>query len=250
MSLLRLFNHIVTQMMENVAAILKFCDKNQKENVYNYYTAWEWFKARHGEDATVVDITEKDKDDWVEFVFDRYMKVCHDAIRKYDKNHMIIGPKLDKPSMGSFRGISRWVDIIGYDYYGNAWDGDMAQIEQWYLWGGKPLINAEWYVKGMDAITPENDLTNESGVGWTVQTQKERGDYYQSFVLDMIESKVFVGWQWFRYTDNLGGRDSDGPDVNSNKGIYTRDYKPWPVILEAMKDINQNVYALTQHFDK
>ena len=228
------------------------CDKSKRENQYNYYTAWEWLKSRYGENAKVTDITEKDKDDWVEFVFDRYMKVCTDAIRKYDKNHMIIGPKLDKPSKGSFRGISKWVDIVAYDYYGNAWDADMAQVNQWYMWAGKPLINAEWYVKGMDAITPENDLTNESGVGWTVETQKERVDYYQSFVLDMIESGVFVGWQWFRYTDNVGGpsNGSSNPDLNSNKGIYTRDYKPYTETLEGMYRINRNVYELIKYFDK
>ena len=240
--------------MANSSMLLSYlsCDNSIRENRYNYYTAWEWLKSRYGENAKVTDITEKDKDDWVEFVFDRYMKVCTDAIRKYDKNHMIIGPKLDKPSKGSFRGISKWVDIVAYDYYGNAWDADMAQVNQWYMWAGKPLINAEWYVKGMDAITPENDLTNESGVGWTVETQKERVDYYQSFVLDMIESGVFVGWQWFRYTDNVGG-PSDGssnPDLNSNKGIYTRDYKPYTETLEGMYRINRNVYELIKYFDK
>jgi hypothetical protein len=165
---------------------------------------------------------------------------------------MIMGPKLDKPHKGSFRGLQKYVDVVLYDYYGNAWTADMPQVDQWYRWSGKPLINAEWYVKGMDACTAESEMTNEAGVGWTVETQKERGYYYQSFVLSMLESKVFVGWQWFRYTDNLGG-PSDGssnPDLNSNKGIYTRDYQPYETILNAMKDININVYSLTQYFDK
>jgi hypothetical protein len=68
----------------------------------------------------------------------------------------------------------------------------------------------------------------------------------------MIESGVFVGWQWFRYTDNVGG-PSDGssnPDLNSNKGIYTRDYKPYTETLEGMYRINRNVYELIKYFDK
>ena len=238
--------------MANDNMLLSYLTCDPATHIYNYYTAWEWLRDRHGEDAQVDDITDEDKCDWVEFVYDRYMKVCTDAIRKYDTNHMIIGPKLDKPHKGSFRGLKKWVDIIAYDYYGNAWTADMAQVEQWYLWGGKPLINAEWYVKGMDAITDTNDLTNESGVGYTVLTQQERGHYYHSFVLNMLESKAFVGWQWFRYTDNLGGPSTadSGPDLNSNKGIYTRDYKPHTTILESMKDININVYSLINYFDK
>ncbi|MBE7046427.1 MAG: DNRLRE domain-containing protein [Ruminococcaceae bacterium] len=227
------------------------CNPFKDRNIYNYYAAWAWLKDRYSEDASLEDITAKDEMDWVEYVYDRYMYVCVNAIRKYDKNHMIIGPKLDKNHQGSFRALKKWVDIVGYDYYGNAWTADIPQVEQWYLWAGKPMINTEWYVKGDDA-RGINDLTNESGVGWTATTQAERGYYYQSFVLSMLESDVFVGWQWFRYTDNLGGA-SDGsysPDKNANKGIYTRDYKPWTEILSIMKELNINVYSLTQYFDK
>ncbi len=220
------------------------------EYPYNYYTAWEWLKSRHGEDATIHDVTPEDKNDWVEFVYDRYMKVCTDAIRKYDKNHMIFGPKMDKPHHGAFRALKKWSDVIGYDYY-STWTGDMPQIDQWYKWSGKPMINAEWYVKGQDACTPETDLINEAGVGWEVMTQDERGHYYQGFVLNMIESKVFVGWQWFKYMDNDPAYpDNHFSNVNANKGIITRDYKTWDTFLSHMKEININTYALIEYFDK
>ncbi len=226
------------------------CDPYEKHNEYNYYTAWAWFKDRHGEDATISDITDKDKMDWVEFVYDRYMNVCVTAIRKYDKNHMILGPKLDKPNQGSFRGIKKWVDIVSYDYYGNAWTCDMPQVEQWYLWAGKPIINAEWYCKAEDAVNDKTGLTNFSGVGWQAKVQAERGYYYQSFVLDMLESKAFVGWQWFRYIDNPGDDKYDeGPDTNANKGVYTNYYEPWEELLNQMKLINENAYSLTEYFD-
>ena len=228
-------------------------DINDYWNYYSYYTAWEWLKSRHGENATINDITHDDKNDWVEFVYDRYMKVCTDAIRKYDKNHMMIGPKLDKPHKGSFRGVSKWVDILAYDYYGNAWTADMAQVDQWYMWAGKPMLNSEWYVKGADAVSDESGITNESGVGYTVPTQADRGRYYQSFVLNMLESRVFVGWQWFRYTDNdpdKPGLSPDSPDRNANKGILTRKYEPWNDLLSFMKEININSYRLTEYFDR
>ncbi|MBE7046429.1 MAG: DNRLRE domain-containing protein [Ruminococcaceae bacterium] len=226
------------------------CDPYKNGNVYNYHTAWAWLKDRHGEDVSVDDITDKDKMDWVEFVYDRYMKVCTDAIRKYDKNHMILGPKLDKPHQGSFRGIKKWVDIVCYDYYGNAWTCDMPQVEQWYLWAGKPIINAEWYCKAEDAVNELTGLTNFSGVGWQAKTQKERGYYYQSFVLDMLESKAFVGWQWFRYIDNPGDDKYDeGADTNANKGVYTNYYEPWEELLSQMKYTNENTYSLIDYFD-
>lgn len=229
------------------------CHPYDQKNIYNYYTAWEWLKSRHGEDAMLDDVTEEDKCDWVEFLYDRYMNVCVTAIRKYDKNHMIFGPKLDKPHQGSFRGMSRWADVILYDYYGNAWTAEHAMIDRFYRWGGKPLINAEWYCKGADACTEETGLTNFSGVGYQATTQKERGYYYQNFVINMMESKAFIGWHWFRYVDNPGREDKqfdEGADTNANKGLYTNFYTPWTELLSQMKLINENAYSLIDYFDK
>jgi len=226
-------------------------DKNNEKLLYTYYTAWAWLRERHGEKASISSVTAQDKTDWVEFVYDRYMQVCVNAIRKYDQNHMILGPKLDKPRQGCFRALSRHCDIIAYDYY-RVWDADAAQIDQWYRWSGRPMINAEYYVKGMDACTPESELSNWSGVGYSVNTQSERGMYYQSFALTMLESRVFVGWQWFKYMDNDPTYMRDQPthsNYDSNKGIITRDYRPYSELLSQMKKLNVNVYRLTEYFD-
>ncbi len=225
-------------------------DPLDQNTIYNYHTAWEWFKMRHGENASISDITDADKADWVEFVYDRYLNVCVTAIRKYDTNHLIFGPKLDKPNQGSFRGVSKWVDVVCYDYYGNAWTGELAMIDRFYRWSGKPLINAEWYAKGADAVNDETGLTNFSGVGYQATTQAERGYYYQNFVLNMLESKAFVGWHWFRYVDNPGDNKLDeGADTNANKGLYTNFYEPWEELLSQMKMINNNLYSLADYFD-
>ena len=69
----------------------------------------------------------------------------------------------------------------------------------------------------------------------------------------MLESKSFVGWQWFRYTDNdpdKPGLSPDSPDRNANKGILTRKYEPWNDLLSFMKEININSYRLTEYFDR
>ena len=223
----------------------------EQKHIYSYYTAWEWLKSRYGENASINDVTDKDRFDWVEFVYDRYMKVCHDAIKKYAPNHMFLGPKLDKPHLASFRAMDDWVDIVCYDYYGNAWTAELPMIDRFYRASGRPMINAEWYCKGRDACTEETQLTNMSGVGYQAMTQKERGYYFQNFVLNMLESKVFVGWQWFRYTDNLADdRENTFADYNANKGVYTRDYKPWTELLGQMKMINRNIYGLCDYFDR
>jgi hypothetical protein len=67
----------------------------------------------------------------------------------------------------------------------------------------------------------------------------------------LLESKVCVGWHWFKYGDN----DPDEPNTapsnrDSNKGILTARYAPYSPLMEAMKALNDRVYSLTEYFDQ
>lgn len=112
-------------------------------------------------------------------------------------------------------------------------------------------MNAEWYSKGRDACDMGLDITNVAGVGYEVATQKDRGYYYQTFVLGMLDSNVFVGWQWFKYMDNdPTDLSQDLSNIDANKGIYKRNYEPWNEFLSMIRDMNFNVYDLTEYMDK
>jgi hypothetical protein len=94
-------------------------------------------------------------------------------------------------------------------------------------------------------------MGNTSGAGWTVPTQRDRGYFYQNFVLALLESGVCVGWHWFKYMDNdLADRVTDPSNRDSNKGIVTIRYEGYLPLLDAMRELNQNVYPLTAYFDK
>ena len=236
-----------SNMLKNTLS--KSLDTN--DDYYDYTVAWEWFKQRHGENAAISDITHEDNEAWIEFAYDRYMQIVTKVIRKYDKNHMIFGPKLDTHNRSMFRSVGRYADAIGYDYYPNAFTPDRMVVNEWYKWGGKPLMNAEWYSKGRDACDMGLDITNVAGVGYEVATQKDRGYYYQTFVLGMLDSNVFVGWQWFKYMDNdPTDLSQDLSNIDANKGIYKRNYEPWNEFLSMIRDMNFNVYDLTEYMDK
>ena len=103
----------------------------------------------------------------------------------------------------------------------------------------------EWYAKGMDS-----GLANNSGAGWVVKTQTDRGRFYQNFILGLMESKNCVGWHWFKYVDN--NPDATAPDpsnADSNKGIVNFKYKPYYPLLNEMKKLNENTYQLIDYFD-
>jgi hypothetical protein len=114
----------------------------------------------------------------------------------------------------------------------------------WAAESGRPVIITEWYAKANDT-----GLSNRSGAGWVVRTQRDRGLFYQNFTLGLLESPACVGWHWFRYIDNDPlDTKSDPSNRDSNKGIVTIGYEPYTPLLEAMKQINERTYALAVHF--
>ena len=93
-------------------------------------------------------------------------------------------------------------------------------------------------------------MANTGGAGWLVKTQRERGLFYQNFALGLLESKVCVGWHWFRYSDNdLEEKATDPSNRDSNKGIVNNRYEPYAPLLAQMKSLNEHVYALADFFD-
>jgi len=68
--------------------------------------------------------------------------------------------------------------------------------------------------------------------------------------LGLLESRVCVGWDWFKYADNDPGETGADPsNRDSNKGILSNRYEPYVPLLEAMKRINERTYSLVEYFD-
>ncbi|MNL27744.1 hypothetical protein D3C87_1493520 [compost metagenome] len=94
-------------------------------------------------------------------------------------------------------------------------------------------------------------MPNNTGAGWLVRTQKERGLFYQNFTLELLKNKNSVGWHWFKYMDNdPEDLSTDYSNRDSNKGIVNSKFEPYLPLLKEMKIINDNAYQLTQYFDK
>ncbi|MBA7575430.1 hypothetical protein ES708_17260 [subsurface metagenome] len=117
-------------------------------------------------------------------------------------------------------------------------------INNWTSWSGKPFIITEWYVKGEDSGLP-----NQSGAGWIVKTQTDRGLFYQNYTLALLESGNCVGWHWFKYQDNdptLQGAELS--NIDANKGIVNYYYEEYKPLLNLMSEINKQVYDLSAYF--
>lgn len=217
-----------------------------------YLAAKAWLDERKGKNANVNDITDEDRSAFTAFYFETYMKKVTEALRKADPNHMYLGcrfnqnknkQELSNPEI--FRIAGKYMDIISINHY-RKWEPDQSTLNNWGEWSGKPFLITEWYTKAEDSGLPNN-----TGAGWLVHTQQDRGYFYQNFSLGLLQNKNCVGWHWFKYMDNdPDDLTTDPSNRDSNKGVVDRYFNPYIPLLEQMKQVNDNTYNLIQYFDK
>ena len=78
-----------------------------------------------------------------------------------------------------------------------------------------------------------------------MELTKERGAFYQNFVLGLLNSKKCVGWHWYRYFDKIDPHNK----TTANKGVVNKKYKPYEILHIAMREINKEIYYLIRYFD-
>jgi hypothetical protein len=193
-------------------------------------------------------ITNEHRQAFLKYVVDRYFKITSSAIKKYDPNHFFLGSRFygtDLQQQAVLEGAAPYVDIVSINYY-DEWTPNREKMANWEKWSGKPFIITEFYTKGEDSGLPNN-----TGAGWIVHTQQDRGRFYQNFCLGLLGSRVCVGWHWFQYMDNdPNDLSTDPSNRDSNKGIVTIEYKPYQPLLDVMRELNERVYTLIDFFDK
>jgi hypothetical protein len=183
------------------------------------------------------------------------------AVRKYDPNHMLLGTRfLHSVAKAPWvlRFASLYLDCMTINWYGR-WEILPEELYEVTKNADTPLMITEFYTKAIDS-----GLANTRGAGWTVGTQQDRADFFQSYTLRLLECKNFIGWHWFQYIDNdphpeviykdgkpdaTGKNWRDQSSIDANKGIVDNYHKPYETLMKAMYEINHNVYRLIDHFD-
>lgn len=231
-------------------------DPNEPRNRYSLAVAWAFLKRETGMDEPKIeDATDDMRERFRGAVYHRYFRVVSTALKAADPNHlylgcrfMFLGPHfMDGTLLGEsmMRAAGRWCDVISVNYY-LAWTPDGKEIEKWAKWSGKPLIISEWY-----AMASDSGMANATGAGFKVATQKDRARFYQNYALWLMECPWFVGFHWFKYSDNdPTDANAEASNVNGNKGIVTTEYVEWTDLTNAMKELNDQTYPLIEYFDR
>ena len=242
-----LLGHFSDNEMPLRAHALDLCLQLEKGEP-GYKAALAWLQKRKGrKDVGRKDVTPGDLDAFYGYYVEHYFSIVSAAIKKHDPNHLYLGIRLIGVSNNetAMRVYGKYADVMSMNWYG-AWMLEKERMDNWAKWTDKPFIISEWYAKGHDVP----GLTNESGAGWLVHTQKERGYYYQNMALNLLARKHNVGWHWFKYADNdPEDLSTDPSNRNSNKGIVNVKYAPYTELTDAMREINRQAYRLIEFFD-
>ena len=246
-------------------------DYTKEVNYYSYAATWTWLINMTGnENPSAADVDSEMLELFRGFVYDRYFNVVDAAFEKYDSNHMNLGCRFlthVKNAEWVLRFASLYLDAMTINWYGD-WTPNAEDIYEIARQADLPLEVTEFYTKGLENDgsfdDPSDPLKNTRGAGWVVRTQQDRGDFYENFTLRLIESGVFVSWQWHQYIDDddspeviyTGGKPDatgknwrDQSNIDANKGIVNNWHEPYEELCESMAQINFNVYRLALHFD-
>lgn len=204
-----------------------------------YLAALKWLEQKG---ITTDKITDKIREEFAGYVADKYYAIVSKAIKKYDPNHLYLGSRLHgdaKKSESIIVAAGKYCDILSINYYGD-WSPDPVLIDLWDKNAKKPFLITEFYTKAMDS-----GLANTSGAGFTVKTQSDKGNAYQHFCLNLLNSKSCVGWHFFKYQDNdPNAKNTDPSNKDGNKGLVNNSFKFYPKLMKLMKELNENKYRL------
>jgi hypothetical protein len=211
----------------------------------NHAAARAWLKANNVDSHR---IPGSAKASFLSHAAATYFEHVSSAIRAADPNHLYLGCGFHGSALRNraiWEAAGRHVDVVSVNWYG-CWTPDTRTMDNWATWSKRPFVITEWYAKGMDS-----GMANNTGAGWTVKTQTDRGWFYQNFTIALARHPSCVGWHWFKYMDNdPTNTKADPSNRDSNKGYVNYLYEPYADLMARMEQLNRAVYPLIDFFEK
>ncbi|MBO3839989.1 MAG: beta-galactosidase [Thermoproteota archaeon] len=175
-------------------------------------------------------LIDPDRLGFLEVISRRYFQVCHDAIRRHDPNHMILGCRFAfRPPDEVLKGCIGYIDVISMNNYG--WEPPVEDLREMHNLTGLPIMITEFSFKAMDSGLP-----NTRGAGSPLATQKDRAERFEKYVSKLLSEPYIVGYHWFQYADQPAQGRFDGE--NSNFGLVNIEDEPWKILVTRATVVN------------
>jgi hypothetical protein len=221
-------------------AVIEFFKKRYKnidefKKVWNFdIKEWDELKKVNSINSPLDEELEKrrneDRFEFLEIISQNYFRICYEAIKKYDPNHLILGARFAgyilKPVL---EGMKDYVDAVSFNWYG--FDIPKEILQEIYSITGKPIIITEFSFKAMDS-----NLPNNKGAGQPLKSQNERAQFFEKYVNELMKLPYCIGYHWFQWSDQPEKGRFDGE--NNNYGIVNEKDEEWKILTDKMKKVN------------
>ena len=192
-----------------------------------------------------------DHNDFTYIVAEQYFKTCHEKIRKYDTNHLILGCRF--PSFVTPRQVVKaaapYIDVVSANHYLSrayllpimlivqdivGFVRPLNFLQEYHDLTGKPVIISEFYFRAMDSGLPN---TRPERIFMPVlKTQKQRAFCFEVLARGFANKPYSIGYHWFSYSDQPETGRNDGE--NSNIGLVNVTDDPYQILTSRMKIVN------------
>ncbi len=173
---------------------------------------------------------------FLDLVARRYFQVCHDAIRRHDPNHLILGCRLANAwDLHIARAAHGLVDVFSVNFYlPKPLEPPLRALSEA---AGAPIMITEWAFRSRDSGLP-----NTKGAGPIVNTMAERAEKYRSYLTALLKMPFVVGAHWFKHCDEPAEGRFDGE--NSNYGLVNIKDEPYEEFVRVVKEVNRRAYEI------
>lgn len=178
----------------------------------------------------------------------QFYRTSRDLIRKYDKNHLILGDMLLAPVTPRevLRACGEYMDLVSVNYYplimrlenalpvilGHTETSDFLQ--EFYDITQRPIMVSEFGVRARTKNAP----SSRPGIYPTYPTQKNRGERIYEYISDLIDKNYMVGYIVFQWYDQPKKGEDFGVAENNNWGIVDINNNVHKVYAEYLKKAN------------
>ena len=181
-------------------------------------------------------VTEEIKVEFATLLAEHYFRIVSSAIRNYDKNHLMLGSRLNgrpRAIQAVVNASHKFMDVTSVNFYDRLAPDEQIALQNWT--NDHPCLVGEFYTKDINVFE-----IPQSGAGFYVNSQVDRGKFYQNTCLQLLRNKCFIGWHYLRFIDN----------ADSNKGIVNTRKQEYTDMTKYMSELNFNVYRICNYFDK
>lgn len=186
--------------------------------------------------------------------FREYVKVVCTTTKKYDPNHLILGIRFGRgvPTQEVLKISKDYFDVYSFNNYGmnpmvenNVNYGTMTVSEKPAA-AERNIFNEIYDVTGLPMIIGEFHFgTTDRALGESlvrVNSQEERGIAFQNYSEAAFSHPALIGLSWFQWNDQeMFGR---GDGENYNIGLVDITDRPYPHLVDAIKNVMNNSYEV------